>query len=348
MAKQHSFPLVPISETPLVSCIMIFLNEENFLAEAIDSVLTQTYKNWELLLVDDGSTDNSTQIAQKCAQTHAQKVCYLEHLNHGNQGKNASRNLGIRQARGELVALLDSDDIWLPDKLTEQVAVFQKYPEVGMVYGRSQFWYSWTNSSNVQQLDRHWSGTEPKTDVSGSKQRDHFVQLAVPPDTLVQPPALALSILQGGSQTPTPCNAMLRHEVFDMIGGFDESYVDILEDQAFFIKVELYFPVFVADSWWARYRQHPASSMTQFAMTARQDSALIYSTWIKFFRWVEAYLISQRYYDAEIWLCLRQQQNFFQRKLWLDRALNYGRQVLPQSWRTGLWQAFGKHLYGDG
>jgi len=103
----------PDRKTPLVSVVIPFLNGEQFLREAIESVFAQTYSHWELLLVDDGSSDASTQIAMRYAQQNGEKVRYLDHDGHLNRGVCASRNLGIRQARGELIALLDVDDVWL-------------------------------------------------------------------------------------------------------------------------------------------------------------------------------------------------------------------------------------------
>ncbi len=107
----------------LVSVVISFLNEENFLTEAIDSVIKQDYPCWELLLVDDGSTDKSTGIAKIYAAQNPDKIKYLEHEGHLNKGLSASRNMGINQAKGELVALLDADDVWLPNKLSHQVAI---------------------------------------------------------------------------------------------------------------------------------------------------------------------------------------------------------------------------------
>ena len=103
-----------MSSKPLVSGIIIFLNAEKFIEEAIDSVFAQTYDNWELLLVDDGSTDRSTKIAQQYAQHYLAKVRYLEHENHQNLGMSATRNLGIRNVKGKYIAFLDADDVWLP------------------------------------------------------------------------------------------------------------------------------------------------------------------------------------------------------------------------------------------
>lgn len=98
----------------LVSATIAFLNAEKFLAETIESVLAQTYPNWELWLVDDGSTDGSSQIARDYAARHADRIHYLEHPGHENRGKSASRNLGLRHARGRYVTWLDADDVWLP------------------------------------------------------------------------------------------------------------------------------------------------------------------------------------------------------------------------------------------
>ncbi|HEX8089705.1 MAG TPA: glycosyltransferase family 2 protein, partial [Blastocatellia bacterium] len=101
-----------MSDNSLVSVIIIFLNAEEFIAEAIESVFDQTYSDWELLLVDDGSTDASAEIALRYAAGYRGRVRYLEHEGHQNRGMSASRNLGIASARGEFVAFLDADDVW--------------------------------------------------------------------------------------------------------------------------------------------------------------------------------------------------------------------------------------------
>src|SRR5438093_8888063 len=110
-----------MKDHPLVSSIIIFFNAEKYFAEAIDSALAQTYPNWELILCDDGSTDGSTQIARKYAERYPDRVRYCEHEGHVNRGMSATRNLGLRHARGELIAWLDADDVWLPHKLARQV-----------------------------------------------------------------------------------------------------------------------------------------------------------------------------------------------------------------------------------
>ena len=127
----------------LVSCIIIFLNEEKYLAEAIESVVAQSYADWELLLVDDGSTDGSETIARAYCERFPEKIRYLTHEGRRNCGMSASRNLGLRSARGEFAAFLDGDDCWYPNKLERQVALFDQHPEAVMVCGATLYWHSW-------------------------------------------------------------------------------------------------------------------------------------------------------------------------------------------------------------
>src|ERR1017187_6705495 len=110
-------------DQPQVSVVIPFLNAQRFLEEAIESVFSQTFRSWELLLVDDGSRDSGTSIARRYSGQHPDQVRYFEHHEHRNRGLPASRNLGIRHAKGHYIAPLDSDDVWLPDKLKQQVAI---------------------------------------------------------------------------------------------------------------------------------------------------------------------------------------------------------------------------------
>ena len=112
-----------VSSEPLVSIVVIFLDAEAFIEEAIESVLAQTYRHWELVLVDDGSSDGGSEIARRYAASHADRIRYIEHDRHQNRGMSASRNAGIREARGEYIAFLDADDVWFAEKLEHQVAI---------------------------------------------------------------------------------------------------------------------------------------------------------------------------------------------------------------------------------
>ena len=112
---------------PRVSVIIPVYQGDRFLTEAIESVLNQTYTNYEIIVVDDGSTDNSCGVLQP----YREKIRYIYQE---NQGVAAARNRGIQMAQGELIAFLDQDDFWLPDKLTLQVACFDAQPEIGIVH----------------------------------------------------------------------------------------------------------------------------------------------------------------------------------------------------------------------
>lgn len=102
----------------LVSIIMPSYNTGRFISETIDSVLAQTYENWELIIVDDCSTDNTDEVVQKYLSDH--RVKYLK--NEKNSGAAASRNRALREAEGKWIAFLDSDDLWSPNKLDKQLA----------------------------------------------------------------------------------------------------------------------------------------------------------------------------------------------------------------------------------
>jgi glycosyltransferase involved in cell wall biosynthesis len=284
-----------VSTEPLVSAITIFLNEGKYLEEALGSIFDQTYDNWELLLVDDGSTDGSMDIAQRYAARYPDRVHYLEHAGHENRGMSVSRNLGIAHARGEFIAFLDADDIWMPKKLTEQVSLFHAYPEAGMVYGRTLIWHSWTNTSEGQN-------------------RDHLLDLGVTPDHLVQPPSLFYVLLQNKAQTPTSCNALLRRSILTNLGGFEESFRGMYEDQALFAKVHLRFPVYVSGQCWAKYRQHP-----EMCSAEPFNSQNYCAKRLPFLEWLSAYLLdSGTGHDSPLWKAV-------QKELWLCRHPSYFR-----------------------
>lgn len=109
-----------------VSTIIPAYNGDRYLKAAIDSILAQTYQDLEIIVVDDGSTDNTPQIAQQ----YGARVQYFSQT---NQGVAASRNLGLAKARGEYIAFLDQDDVFLPYKLALQVALLEKDDNLGMV-----------------------------------------------------------------------------------------------------------------------------------------------------------------------------------------------------------------------
>ena len=105
-----------------VSVIMPSYNTGQFIAESIESVLAQTYTNWELLIVDDASTDNTDEVVADVKKRHCERSEAIHYFkNNRNRGAAYSRNLALREAKGEWIAFLDSDDLWLPEKLEKQL-----------------------------------------------------------------------------------------------------------------------------------------------------------------------------------------------------------------------------------
>jgi peptidoglycan/xylan/chitin deacetylase (PgdA/CDA1 family)/SAM-dependent methyltransferase len=251
---------------------MIFLNAERFIQEAIQSVLSQEYSNWELLLVDDGSSDGSTRIALAAAEENPQKVRYLEHAAHQNRGMSASRNLGARHATGEYLAFLDADDVWLPHALNTAVQILEEHPVAGMLYGRSEWWYSWTG----------------RDEDLGRDHKDPVTQKSGKPNFLAFPPELVRLFGNKMSVIPCPCSILVRKRVFDEVGGFEESIRNLVDDQAFYAKVWSRAIVYVTDACWSLYRQHPGSSCATAAREGKLEQARQ-----ELLSWMTGYLHSQ-------------------------------------------------------
>jgi glycosyltransferase involved in cell wall biosynthesis len=115
------------SNPPLVSVIIGAYNAEKYLAQAIESILAQTFTDYEIILIDDGSTDRTKEIAQSYPEI---RYFYQE-----NQGVAAARNRGVAESLGEYLTFLDADDLWLPDKLALQIEIFAQKAQVDIVTG---------------------------------------------------------------------------------------------------------------------------------------------------------------------------------------------------------------------
>jgi glycosyltransferase involved in cell wall biosynthesis len=224
---------------PLVTVVMIFLNGAEFMDEAVQSVIAQTYRDWELVLVDDGSTDASSHIARAYADQDPARIRYVEHAGHENRGMSASRNRGVQEGRGQYIAFLDSDDVYLPDKLEAQVAILERETRAAMVYGPSSHWYTWSPA------------------MAGRS--DQPRRLGVPPDQVVAPPELVTRFLQREAQTPGTCSVLIRRAVVESVGGFEAEFRGLYEDQVFFYKVAAAWPIYVESTSRDLFRQHPTS-----------------------------------------------------------------------------------------
>lgn len=115
---------------PLITVITPTFNRADFIEEAVNSVLAQTYGNFELLIVDDGSTDDTKAVLAPALQDTRVQYFYQQ-----NQGQSVARNLALAKAKGEFICFLDSDNYWPPEKLESQVRQFAENPDYDVVYG---------------------------------------------------------------------------------------------------------------------------------------------------------------------------------------------------------------------
>jgi glycosyltransferase involved in cell wall biosynthesis len=252
---------------PLVSVITCFFNEEKFLEETINSVLSQSYTNWELILVDDGSVDESTLIAQKFARDNPGKVVYIDHEEHQNKGVCASRNRGVLVSKGELISLLDADDVWLEDKLRLQVDILGNHRDVGMLCEASKYWYSWADDS--------------KDDV--------IIQVGCEQDKKYNPTEL-LTVLYplANGAAPCPTGIIFRRDAFNKSGGFEEYFTgkyQLYEDQAFLTKMYLQENVFISSLCNNKYRQREGSCVQRVTHEGNYHVVREY-----FLEWFQKYL----------------------------------------------------------
>ena len=327
-----------MNNQPFVSVIMIFFNAERFIREAVESVFAQSYEDWELLLIDDGSVDRSTSIARTYADQDPHKVRYIEHPGHQNLGMSASRNLGVANAKGKYIAFLDADDVWLRDKLVQQVGILESHPEASLLYGLSQWWYSWTGKQE-------------------DSQRDFVHELGVQAGTLLQPPSLFKHFfLTQNAAIPSPSDILIRREMFDKVGGFENIFRGAYEDQVFYAKVCLAMPVLAINECWDRYRQHPDSSMTHLEKENQEFKARLL-----FLNWLKGYLENHGYKGSEFWRLLRKQiweyrypglHQLLQGKQQLIRwtkgiLFAIARRTLPTSIRHWLWTRWRGQQYSQ-
>jgi len=312
----------PMTEFPTVSGILIFLNAKAFLREAIESVLAQTRCDWELLLIDDGSKDGSTEVARLYAERYPSRIHYLTHDARTTRGKSRSRNLGIENSRGEYIAFLDADDIWLPSKLTAQVDILSRHPEAVMLYGPTTYWHSWAPSN---------------------QHSDYRGVLGVRVETLYFPPFLLTRYLARSAIVPGLCSILARRNAVIKLGGFEESIPQLFEDQTLIAKLCLHGPVYVDSGCYDLYRQHPDSS------SAHAVNVGLYHPWrpsvshLAYLEWLAGYIARHARQHEHLRSAVR-------RELWLQRhtfagnAVGLGRVAAEIALRTLERSSAGKPL----
>jgi len=195
------------NKKPLVSVIIPTYNRGWIIKEAIDSVLAQDFIDFELIVVDDGSTDNTIEILN----SYQDDITVLQQ---NNKGVSAARNRGLSEASGRFIAFLDSDDLWLPEKLSSQVDFFNSNPDA-LICQTEEIWVR--NNMRVNPKKRHKK-----------------------PWGMIFEPSLALCLV-------SPSAVMIRRSLFDEIGGFDET-LPACEDYDLWLRISCRYPVFLIDT----------------------------------------------------------------------------------------------------
>ena len=194
------------ADHPLVSVIIPTYNRAASIGEAIESALAQAYPAMEIIVVDDGSTDDTQQIV-----TH--RYPQVRYFHQENRGVASARNRGVREARGELIAFLDSDDLWLPGKIEKQVACLNQYPDVGLVHTDVD---CFDDTGPERVLRRRISKADFST---GDIVTNLFTKFSLYPQSV-----------------------MMRKVVFQAVGYFDEELKAVSDDNLW-IRIAIRYPI---------------------------------------------------------------------------------------------------------
>ncbi len=216
--------------SPLVSVVIPCYNNAEHLVAAVDSVLAQDYPNIEVIVVDDGSTDNSVDVLKQFGAR-------ITLLQQANQGPAAARNTGMLAATGQYIAFNDSDDLWLPGKLTAQVNYLQQHPDIGLCYCG---WAVWNGQTPLEQLKAQY---QP---VSSSAAEDAYysgwLYLKLLKDSVIH-----------------TITAVIQREVLDTVGMFNTEY-RIGEDHDFWLRISQQYRMAKLAQVYAVYRDNPVST----------------------------------------------------------------------------------------
>jgi len=217
---------------PLVSAIVPTYNAERFLAQALDSALAQTFRDFEIVVVNDGSTDSSAAIAGAYAARHPGIVRVIHQP---NQGLCHARNTALASARGRYFALLDADDLWLPHHLTDCVAVLERRPAVALVH------------ADIERIDVHGKSLGRAT-----RYWDH----------LPLEPFSALYLRREHVCCPT---AVFRRHAIERVGNFDPQFNRLgCEDRDLWLRISDVAQIAFIGDLHAQYRLHGSNMSANF------------------------------------------------------------------------------------
>ena len=236
-------------ESGLVSVVVPTYNRAYCLGRALESVVGQTYANWELIVVDDGSTDGTAEMVQAGYGSEGR----MRYIRQANAGVSAARNAGIREARGEYVAFMDSDDVWKPWKLEAQLACLGMFPEAGMVWAE----FEGMDENGVTVSERYLRKMYGAYRHFGSFEDlfERSTEMAVPglgTDARVYCGTIYSEMLLGSLvHTST---VLLKRERLEQVVGFDEGLALSGEDYDFHFRTCKWGPVCLLDAASVKYQ----------------------------------------------------------------------------------------------
>ncbi len=264
---------VPTDGGPLVSVVMIFRDAERFMDEALQSLLAQTFTDWELLLVDDGSSDGSSALARRHAAAYPGRIRYLEHPGRAHRGTGPSRNLGLESATGAYASFLDADDVYFPERLARHVAAFGRHPRARLVISREIYWSQWSARERDQP-----TGT------------DKIVGPLARYDEPIEPPMLLRTALRRrGAAMPGMCSVTFDRRLALDLGAIPEHFTSQYEDQALIAKLMLAAVAVVLEEPLVKYRQHPASLTHRLARMGEYRPGRPHAALFDYLRWLRDY-----------------------------------------------------------
>ncbi len=210
-----------------VSVIIPSYNSVQYISDALESALKQTYQDYEIIVIDDGSTDNIRDVITHYQGKHPQKIRYIYQ---DNQGLAVARNTGIKEAKGEFIALLDADDAWYPNRLAEGVRVLESNPDVGLVH------------ANIDKIDKNGNYLDtPKRNIQ------HLTG------------NIFRNILLRDAHIACP-TVLFRKACCDTVGLFDEKLTRLgCEDRELWLRIVQKYKTHYIDAVLAKYRVHDKS-----------------------------------------------------------------------------------------
>ena len=226
-------------EVNLVSVVIPCYNHAQFLAQAIESALGQSYSNFEIIVVDDGSTDATAEVVRRYSS--------VQYVRQENAGLSSARNTGLRRSRGEFLVFLDADDRLLPHALETGVSCIEQHPECAFVSGYCRVIDS--NGAILPSPRQH------------HVEREHYLKL-----------------LRGGSYIWCPATVFYQRQIFDFVHGFDVALSPVA-DYDLYLRITRDFPVHSHNHIIAEYRQHRFNMSRDVSVMERAALAAHSAQW---------------------------------------------------------------------